>query len=118
MKEIEIIKLKFLIGCIGIRTLFVIITKNINKDYLPYIGYIGLLISISFVYQFITKKRIVGAFNNKVWWDKLRPIHAINYGLFAYMAINKSSHAWIPLLIDVIIGLSAHLYYHKSQGNI
>jgi hypothetical protein len=118
MKDIQKTILIFLFGCIGIRTIFLIMSKNINKDYLPYMGYIAILISISLIYQFIKKERKMGAFNNEVWWDKLRPIHAINYAIFAYMAINKSSNAWIPLLIDVIIGLSAHLYYHCSKGHI
>jgi hypothetical protein len=118
MKDIHKRILLFVVGCIGIRTFFVITAKNINKDYLPYMGYIAVLISISFIYQFIKKERIIGAFNNEIWWDKLRPIHAINYGVFAYMAINKSSNAWIPLLFDVIIGLTAHLYYHRSKGHI
>jgi hypothetical protein len=112
MKEIEIIKLKYLIGCLGIRTLFVIIAKYINKKYLPLMGIIAVFISISFMYQFIKKERTQGAFNNKIWWDNIRPIHAFNYGLFAFMAISKSSNSWIVLLFDVFVGLTAHFYHY------
>jgi len=112
MNEIQKIKLKYLIGCLGIRTLFAIIAKNINPEYLPIMGLIAIPISISFIYQFIKKERTRGAFNNVVWWDSIRPVHAFNYGLFAFMALNKSSHAWIPLLFDVLVGLSAHMYHY------
>jgi hypothetical protein len=112
MNEIETIKLKYLIGCLGIRTLFAIIAKYINKKYLPFMGIFAIIISMSFIYQFITKERTHGAFNNKIWWDNIRPIHAFNYGLFGFLAINKSSYAWIFLLFDVFIGLGGHLYHY------
>jgi hypothetical protein len=35
--------LLFLIGCIGARSLFVIIAKNISLNYLPYLGYLALI---------------------------------------------------------------------------
>lgn len=112
MNEIEKVKLIFLIGCIGFRILFLIIAKNINIKYLPIMGLIAIPISISLIYQYIKKTRKTGAFNNVVWWDNIRPIHAFAYGLFAYMAINKLSYAWIPLLFDVSLGLIAHIYHY------
>ena len=120
MNDIQKRILVFLIGCIGIRTLFVYIAKNINKDYLPYMGYIAAIISFGFAFIFITNSRQTGpeVFGDKIWWNNLRPIHAVNYAIFAYMAINKTPNAWIVLLIDVVIGLSAHLYYHHSKGHI
>ncbi len=116
MNNIQKRILLFLIGCIGVRTLFVIMAKNINKDYLPYMGYIAIIISIGFMYIFLTNSRKTGpeVFGDKIWWDNLRPVHSINYAIFAYMAINKSSNAWIPLLVDVIIGFSAHIYQHLT----
>ncbi len=121
MNDIQRRILLFLVGCIGIRTLFVFSAKNINRDYLPYMGYIAALISFGLAYIFITNskgKGTKGAFGGEVWWYNLRPIHAINYAIFAHMAINKSPNAWIVLLIDVVIGLIAHLYYHHSKGHI
>ena len=107
--------LLFLIVCIGTRTSFVVLAKNININYLPYMGYGAIIISSSLTYIYLTKARKKGLFGDKVWWDSLRPVHAFNYGLFAYLAINKSSCSWFPLLVDVIIGLSAFLYHHKNN---
>ena len=40
--------LLFLFGCIGTRCLLAYIAKKINPEYLPYMGYIALIISLSF----------------------------------------------------------------------
>lgn len=104
----------FLIGCIGIRFLFVIIAKYINTKYLKYLGYLALLPAIGFIYIYITgtRKTGVGAFGGKIWWNNLRPIHSILYFLFAYNAIIGNKQSWIYLLVDVLIGLITFLIYH------
>lgn len=101
------------------RTLFVVIAKNIDIKFLPYLGYIALLIAIGFIYIFLTGSRKTGVevFGDKIWWNKLRPLHALLYGLFAYNAINKNPNAWVFLLIDVIIGLISFLIFHYKNGD-
>ena len=119
MNSIQKRFLLFLIGCIGVRFLLVYISKNINKKYLPYMGLMALLPAMGFLYLFLTGKRKTGGevFGGKIWWIKLRPVHAFLYILFAIMAFKKESNAYIPLLIDVSIGLTAFLYYHFTQNN-
>ena len=97
--------LLFLIGCIGSRSLLVIIAKNIQVKYLKYMGYLALLISFGFMYIFLTGSRETGAevFGEKIWWNNLRPLHSLLYFLFAYNAIIGNRNAWIYLLIDVVI---------------
>ena len=111
--------LLFLIGCIGIRSLFVIIAKNASINYLPILGYLALLPAIGFIYIYVTGSRKTGAevFGGKIWWNNLRPLHAILYGLFAYNAINRNHNAWMYLLVDVIIGLVSFLSFHYSNGD-
>ena len=77
-------------------------------------GYIALIPAIGFAYIFITGSRKTGAevFGDKIWWNNLRPVHSLLYFIFAYLAINASTKAYIPLLIDVIIGLVSFLVYH------
>ena len=58
MNKLQIRILMFLIGCIGIRSLFVIIAKYINTKYL---GYIALLPAIGFIYIYLTGSRKTGA---------------------------------------------------------
>jgi hypothetical protein len=111
--------LLFLIFCIGIRSLFVYIAKIIDTNYLPIMGYISLLLAIGFTYIYLTDGRKTGVevFGGKIWWNNLRPLHALLYFVFAYMAINKNANAWIVLLIDVVIGLISFLTYHYIEGN-
>jgi hypothetical protein len=104
----------FLVGCIGTRLLLVYIAKNVNIKFLKYMGYLLLLPAFGFIYIYLTGIRQTGAevFGDKIWWNNLRPIHALFYLLFSYNAINGNKNAWIYLLIDVLFGLTSFLIYH------
>ena len=109
----------FLIGCIGTRSLFVYIAKNISLKYLPYLGFLALLPAFGFTYIFLTGARKTGAevFGEKIWWNDLRPLHALFYTLFASMAIMGNKFAWVWLLIDVLVGLTSFLFFHYKNGD-
>ena len=100
----------FIFGCLFIRLIFVIIVKKINKNSLPLLGYIALLPAIGFLVNYFTNIRKRGALNQKIWWGYMRPVHALLYFTFSYLAINKSNLAYIPLLLDAIIGLLAFVH--------
>lgn len=111
MKLIRI--LLFIIGCIGVRLYLVYIAKNISIKYLPYLGLLTLIPSLGFFYIYFTNGRKTGpeVFGEKIWWNHLRPIHGLLYGIFsiaAFMHIN----VWFVLLIDVIIGLSSYVFHY------
>lgn len=119
MNNIQKRFLLFLVGCIGVRSLFVIIAKNINLNYLPILGYLALLPATGFSYIYLSGSRKTGAetFGEKIWWNDLRPIHATLYFLFAYNAILGKRSAWVYLLIDVIFGLISFLLFHYKNGD-
>ena len=119
MNHLQKIFLLFLIGCIGVRLLFVVIAKYINIKYLKYLGYLALVPAIGFMYIYVTgsRKTGLGAFGEKIWWTDLRPIHSILYFLFAYNAIIGNKQSWIYLLIDVLIGLISFLIHHYVNGD-
>ena len=104
MANIKIILL-FLIGCMGSR-LFLIFMKD------KIFGYIEIVIGLSFMYIFLTNSREYGleTFGDKIWWNKLRPIHGILY-LISGILILTDKHSYYPLTIDIIIGFSAYLYH-------
>jgi hypothetical protein len=120
MNDLQQRFLLFLIGCIGIRSLFVVIAKYINTKYLKYLGYLALLPAIGFMFIYLTGSRKTGAevFGEKIWWNDLRPIHSVLYFLFAYNAIIGNNQSWIYLLVDVLIGLISFLIHHYVNGNI
>jgi hypothetical protein len=109
----------FLIGCIGLRSLFVIIAKNIDIQYLPYLGYLAILPVLGWAYILFIKPRDTGleTFGEKIWWNDLRYLHATLYAVFAYLAITKNPKAWTVLLADVVVGLSAFLIHHYRAGS-
>lgn len=109
----------FLVGCIGTRSLLVYLAKTTNKTFLMFFGYLALLPAIGFFYLYFTGSRKTGAevFGDKIWWNNLRPIHALLYSLFAYNAIIGNTNAWIYLLVDVLFGLTSFLIFHYYNGD-
>ena len=111
--------LAFLLLCIPVRLGFVVIAKKVDKKYLPYLGYLAILPAIGFAYIYISGKRKTGGetFGQKIWWNNLRPLHSTLYFIFAYLALKKNNNAYIPLLLDVIIGLISFIIHHYSVGS-
>ena len=111
--------LLFLVGCIGTRSLFVILARKANAEYLKYMGYLALLPAIGFIYIYLTGSRKTGGetFGDKIWWNNLRPFHALIYFLFAYNAIIGNKNAWLYLLFDVVFGLTSFLIFHYQNGD-
>jgi hypothetical protein len=71
------------------------------------------------MYIFLTGIRKTGfeVFGEKIWWNNLRPVHALLYTLFAYNAIHKNKNSWMFLLADVVFGLLSFLWHHYSIGS-
>ena len=112
--------LLFLIGCVGSRSLFAYIAKFASKRVLFYMGALALLPALGFVIIYFTGIRNTGAevFGDKIWWDDLRIVHSLLYTLFAIYAFQGKSFAWMPLGVDVTLGLIAFLVHHKREGNL
>lgn len=114
MNNIQKRFLLFLFGCIPTRLALVYLAKNIPIMYLHLLGYITLMIGLSFAYLFLSGSRKTGpeVFGDKIWWNNLRPIHATFYLIFSYYAINKIREGWIYLLYDAIVGLCSFVLFH------
>ncbi len=117
MNQLQKRMIMFLFGCIIVRSLFVLIAKYINPTYLPILGVLALIPATGFIviYLFNLRKRGNETFGQKIWWNNLRPVHASLYILFALLAFKKNKYSWIPLLLDVIIGLGAFINHHSRH---
>jgi hypothetical protein len=95
----------FIIGCLGVRLLIMFIIKDFIPNHsLPYFGFFGFIIAFILYWRYHTfKPGERGFFGGPVWWNKVRPIHAVLYLIFGIMCFAQYSGAWIPLLIDVIV---------------
>jgi hypothetical protein len=104
----------FLFGCIGTRLLLTFLAKT-QTEYLPYIGFAALVMSLGFFYIYFTGSRASGieTGGKPIWWNHIRPIHGLLYGVFAYMAIiQQSKDAWKVLLADTAIGVGVFTNHH------
>ena len=119
MNKIQKRFILFIFGCIVTRLFLTFIVKKLQVKYLPIVGYIGLILGISFltIYYYNLRKTGLEVFGDKIWWNDIRPIHGILYLIFAYLAINKNKNAWIILLLDVIFGLVMFINHHYTNDN-
>lgn len=102
----------FLFGCIPARLALCLIAYKLDKKYLPYLGIILGLIGISFLYLFFYNKRLEAPeAKGTTWWAHYRLIHGMLYLTAALYALRKERYVWIPLLIDVLFGLTMFSYY-------
>jgi hypothetical protein len=119
MNNIQKRFLLFLFGCIPSRLAITYLAKVSPINYLPILGYIALLPAIGFLYLYFSGTRKTGpeVFGEKIWWNNLRPIHALFYLLFAYNAINKVNSSWIYLLLDALFGIFSFLIFHYINND-
>ena len=98
------------IVCMLVRFSMAYLAKVAPLKWLRWMGYLAILPVIGWMYLFLSGSRKSGAFGQKIWWNSLRPIHALFYGLFAYLAIHGNRNAWIWLFVDALFGLGAFLF--------
>ena len=102
--------------CLIVRTVLIYLAylsvKSANSIYSLVFSLIYLTFCVGFLYQFIFKPRKKGVFDEYIWWDYLRPVHALIYLYVSYL-IYKKNMAFIPVLVaDNLIGLTGHVFYH------
>ena len=98
-------KVLFIFGCILARFLLAYSAKIVPVNYLPYFSIITLIISLSFLKNYINNEPKIGFFGSKVWWSNYRIIHAFNYFVFTLFAFVKNKNSWLILLFDVFLGV-------------
>jgi len=113
--------LLFLGGCIPARLILALTAKYGNSIIKTILGIIAFLIGSGFLIIYFGGLRKTGleTGGEKIWWNHLRPIHAILYYLFSYnILFGDKINAWKILVIDVILGFLSFLYFHLSNNNI
>mgnify|MGYP001558604715 FL=1 len=78
-------------------------------------GKLAIIPAIGFLLIYFGNLRKTGAevFGEKIWWNNLRPLHGLLWGLFAYYAMQNNNDAWKILLLDTLIGLFSFSKFHK-----
>ena len=88
----------------------VILAKQIPNEFLPYFGSLALVPALGFLVIYFGGLRKTGieTYGEPIWWGKLRLAHGGLYLIFSYLAINKKKRSYLPLLIDVAVGITAY----------
>ncbi len=110
-------KLLFLVGCIPSRLLLALLLYKINEKYLPVLSILLLLIGTSFIYLYLSNKRLdAPEAGGKTWWKDLRPIHGSLYILAGLLALKKCRLSSLVILLDTILGLSFFINHHYGKN--
>ena len=107
----------FLIGCMGTRFGLSFFIKNHGIKYKNILIVLLLALSFGFMYIYMNDLRQTGleVFGDKIWWNQLRPLHAILYFTSAIMLYLNNKNAYIPLALDTGIGLCSFIIYHITK---
>jgi len=109
----------FLLLCIPARIAIALTSQYIPDKYLKAYGIMLLLIGLSFIYLFITNKRLDSPeAGGKTWWAHFRIIIGALYIIAAiYTFQGKRNLIWIPLAIDIVFGIIIFSIKHLNNCN-
>lgn len=104
--------LAFLLGCMGTRLGFAYIAAyklpSAAQGWRTASALAALLLVAGWIYIYSTGARPTGAeAGGPIWWNDLRPIHASFYAAFAVLILTRPELAYIPLVLDVLLGFGA-----------
>ena len=106
----------FLLGCIPLRFFLVYLARVLPADNLKLFSLPLFLMAFGFLYLYFTNGRLQAPEAGGVtWWAPLRLVHGLLYLAAAVYAYQASPVAWVPLLVDVCMGLVVYLI-HNSQA--
>lgn len=105
--------LLFLCGCLVVRASLAYAAYR-YPIVLPWLGAAALVVGVSFFVLWAFGLRQTGfeVNNERVWWDSVRPMHGALYLAFAVLAFQRHPLAYVPLAIDVVLGLMLFLGFH------
>jgi hypothetical protein len=105
----------FLLGCIPTRLSIALAAALVPLRFLPYIGYLTLVMAIGFVYLYVTGKRAVGieTGGRPIWWRPYRLMHGLLYLTFSLLAIAQVRMAYVIIVLDTLIGLGLFVRQHQ-----
>lgn len=104
----------FLTVCIPARIGIAALPVLVHKKHLPYLGAVLLTIGLGFQWLFWTNSRMTAPeAGGPVWWHNLRVVHGMNFILAGAFALKHKREAWIPLAVDVVLGIMAHVNHYN-----
>ena len=103
--------LAFLIGCISTRLVIAYVAKQMSLTNRKYLAIVTTSIAIAFMILYLFNLRPTGfessAPGGKIWWNWLRPVHALLLIGYAWLAYKEIEWSWLMLLVDTLLGFCA-----------
>lgn len=106
----------FLIGCMGARSGLTYIIKHHTIQYKLFLVVLLMIPAIGFSYIYLNDLRKTGGevFGGKIWWNNLRPFHAIMYFTSAVMVYIQNKKAYYVVGLDTLVGLISFILFHTG----
>ena len=104
----------FLIGCMGARTGLTYIVKHHAHAHKNALASLLLIPAFGFAYIYMNDLRKTGAevFGDRIWWNDLRPFHALMYFVTAALVHTRTNKSHYPIALDTLVGLLSFTYHH------
>lgn len=106
------------LACIAARLCLVLLAMVVSELGLRImaVGAAGIAIGFSVIFLGGYRKTGLETGGKPIWWNHLRPVHALLYATFAYLAwTGQRDWAWKVLLLDVTLGTLAFTLHHCGQ---
>lgn len=107
----------FTLGCIPTRLLLAVLAAQgkpqsiIQSTLAVLFGTIALGFAV--IYTLDIRKTGAEVFGDRIWWNHLRPIHAVMYALAALALVqDRSDIAWKVIVADTLFGLFSFVSFH------
>ena len=101
----------YYIICIFVRLSLAYSVYYVQKMPIRYMfSLLYFILSIGELYHYTMKTRTVGAFHNKVWWDSLRPIHALLFLFTSIGLVYKYKYSYMFLVLDTVISVLGYTF--------
>jgi len=106
----------YYIICIFVRLSLAYSVYYVQKMPIRYLFvFLYFILSLGELYQYTMKTRTVGAFHNKVWWDSLRPIHALLFLFTSVSLFYKYKYSYMFLLLDTLISVLGYIFMKPNH---
>lgn len=103
----------FLVACIPVRILMASLPTLVSETWLRYYGLLLLAIGLGFHGLYWSNSRLrAPEGGGNTWWHEWRPVHGTLYLIAGGLAVHGDVRAWIPLAIDVVLGIIAHIRHY------
>ncbi len=105
----------FIFGCMVARLGVVFLAYKYSQTLSQELSWFAGILSIGFltIYAFGLRTTGVEVLGDKIWWNHLRPVHGVLWGIFAYYIAYKNKNSYMVLGVDTLLGLLAFLNFHN-----